>query len=216
MKQLSTLLVLMVVATSQIRADYLNWTYTSTFQVPDITVNTPSNGGATVPLTGFGTPQAGGTSVPVQAYRTVTDSTTPISFNKATYDLALKITDGITHDSGTLHFTGTLTGSLTATTSTIIDSFTPVTSNSLTLDGHTFTVKIPTMTLAPPTSPQENVLASVSVTNALPGGTPPPPPSPPPSNATPEPTSLLLSSVGISIWGVERWWRCRRSSYTAV
>jgi hypothetical protein len=107
---------------------------------------------------------------------------------------------------------------LTATTSTVVDSFTPVTSNSLTLDGHTYTVKIPSVTLAPPTSPQENVMASVSVTNALPGGgTPPPPPLPPPhpqtqppSNGTPEPTSLLLGSLGFSFFGAGCWWRRRR------
>jgi hypothetical protein len=212
MKQLSALLVLVLVATCQTRADYLNWTYTATFQVPGISVNTPSNGGATVALTDYGTPQPGGTSIPVQAYETTTSSTTPISFNKATYDLALKITDSATNDSGTLHFTGSLTGALSATTSTVVDSFTPVTSNALTLDGHTYTVKIPTVTLAPPTSPQQNVMASVSVTNALPGGTPPPPSSspPPPTTSTPEPTSLLLGSLGFSCFGTGCWWKRRR------
>jgi hypothetical protein len=211
MKHLSALLVLIVVATCQIRADYLNWTYTATFQVPGITVNTPSNGGATVAVTDYGTPQPGGANIPVQAYETSTNSTAPISFNKATYDLALKITDSATQDSGTLHFTGSLTGTMTATTSTVVDSFTPVTSNSLTLDGHTYTVNIPTVTLAPPTSPQQNVMASVSVTNALPGGTPPPPPSPPPpTNSTPEPTSLLIGSLGFSCFGAGCWWKRRR------
>jgi len=216
MKYLSALLVLMIVVTCQIRADYLNWTYTATFQVPTITVNTPSNGGATVALTDYGTPQPGGTSIAVQAYETTSSSTTPISFNNLKYDLALKITDSATHDSGTLHFTGSLTGSLTATTSTVLDSFTPVASNSLTLDGHTYTVKIPTVTLAPPTSPQQNVLASVSVANASPGGVTPGSPPPPPSNGTPEPTSLLLGSLGISILGIGRLWKSRRLSYTAV
>jgi hypothetical protein len=211
MKHLSALLVLIVVATCQIRADYLNWTYTATFQVPGVTVNTPSNGGATVAVTDYGTPQPGGANIPVQAYETSTNSTSPISFNKATYDLALKITDSATNDSGTLHFTGSLTGTLTATTSTVVDSFTPVTSNSLTLDGHTYTVKIPTVTLAPPTSPQQNVIASVSVANALPGGTPPPPSSPPPpTTSTPEPTSLLLGSLGFSCFGGRCWWKRRR------
>lgn len=223
MKHLSALLVLIVVASCQIRADYLNWTYAATFQVPGITVNTPSSGG-TVALTDYGTPQPGGANIPVQAYETSTNSATPINFSNATYDLALKITDSATHDSGTLHFTGSLTGTLTATTSTVVDSFTPVTSNSLTLDGHTYTVKIPTVTLAAPTSPQANVLASVSVANAgggVPSSPPPPPPPPPsspppPSNSTPEPTSLLLCSLGISILGLGRWWKCRRLAYTAI
>lgn len=121
MKYLSSLFVLVGVFICQVRADYLNWTYTATFNVPGITVNTPSNGGATVTITDFGTPQPGGTSVPVQAYETVTSSTNPINFNNLTYDLAMKITDSATHDSETLHFTGSLAGALTATTSTILD-----------------------------------------------------------------------------------------------
>jgi hypothetical protein len=218
MKLLSALLVLMVVATCQIRAD---WTYTATAQVPGITVNTPSNGGGTVSLTDYGTPQPGGTSIAVQAYETTSAATTPISFNNLKYDLALKITDSATHDSGTLHFTGSLTGTLTATTSTIVDSFTPVTSNSLSLDGHTYTVNISSVTLASPSSPQENVMASVSVTNASPRGVTPfaqvlplsPSPQtspPPPTTSTPEPTSLLLGSLGFSCFGAGCWWKRRR------
>lgn len=222
MKYLSALLVLMVVATCQVHADYLNWSYTATFNVPGITVNTPSNGGgATVTVTDFNTPQPGGTSIPVQAYETTTSSTTPISFNNLKYDLALKITDSATHDSGTLHFTGSLTGALTTTTSSVVDSFTPVTSKSITLDGHTYTVNIPSVTLAPPTIPQQNVMASVSVANASTGvGMLSPHVLPlarslqilphPPSHGTPEPTSLLLASLGFTCFGAGCWWKRRR------
>ncbi len=219
MKHLAALLVLMVVTTCPIRADYLNWTYSANANVNSVSVNNSSpNGGATVSFADYNTPQSAGTNVPIEAYITATNSTTPISFNNSTpFALALKIIDGTTHDSGTLNFTGSLTGSMSATTSSVIASFAPVASNSLTLDGHTYTVNIPSATLAPPTSPQENILASISVRNAstgggMPGGQPPPPP--PPSHGTPEPTSLLLGSLGICCFGARYWWNRQRLPHT--
>jgi hypothetical protein len=213
----TTLFGLMLAACGPVRADYLNWTYTSSPNVPGISVNAGSNGGATVTLTDFSTPQPGGTSIPVIAYITDTASTTPIRFSNETFQLALKITDG-NGDSGTLNFTGFLNGSITAPlspssvgTSSLVASFAPK-SESLTFDGHTYTVTIPSMTLAPPGSTQQNIMASVTVTNALNN------PNPPPngggsggkSSGTPEPASLLLGSLGFSCFGVGCWWKRRQ------
>jgi hypothetical protein len=199
----TAVLVLLAAAASPIRADYLNWTYTSNPNVPGIAVNaTATTGGASVSLTNFNTPQAGNTSIPVIAYVTNTSATTPVVFGPTSdvptsYNLALTITDKTTGDSGTLNFTGTLNGALTATTSSVVASFTPVTSNSLTLDGHTYTVTIPPTTLAAPTSPQQDIRASVSVSNG--GGTT--------GGSTPEPTRLVLGSLGFSCFGLGCWWK---------
>lgn len=203
MKHLHALLVLMAACAGQARADYLNWTYSANASVNAVAVSpSPQSGGATVSFADYNTPQPGGTSVPIEGYVTTTSSTTPISFNNS-FDLALKITDGATHDSGTLSFTGSLTGSLAATTSSVVASFAPVNSNSVTLDGHTYTVTIPPVSLAPPTSPQENIMASISVTNVS------PPSVPPPTSSTPEPTGLLLSSLGITCFGTVCLWKRR-------
>jgi hypothetical protein len=208
MKYLSSIVVLFGAFVCQVRADFLNWSYATTPNVPGIAVNSaPSSGGAAVTLTNVA--QAGGTSIPVIAYETQTASTTPINFNNSTYNLALKITDG-NNASGTLNFTGALNGSLTATSSSIVASFSPVTTNSMTFDGHTYTVTIPSLTLAAPTSPQQNIMASVSVADASPGGVTPSTPPPPPSNGTPEPTSLLLGCLGFSCFGAGCWWKRRR------
>ncbi len=220
MKRLSALFgtvlfVLLAAAASPARADYLNWSYTASPNVPGISVGGASAiGGASVTLTDFNNPQPGAASIPVVAYVTSSSNSTPVSFNNSAFNLALTISDNTTHDSGTLNFTGSLAGSLSATTSSVIASFAPVASNSLTLDGHTYTVTIPSSTLAAPTSPQKDIMALVSVTNG--GGSPPPPPPPPPPhvNSTPEPASLLLGSLGISCLGIRRWWKRRRLTRT--
>jgi hypothetical protein len=56
--------------------------------------------------------------------------------------------------------------------------------------------------LAPPSSNQQNISATVSVSNTGPGGG---------GNGTPEPASLVLSGLGFSLFGVSSWWqRLRR------
>jgi len=206
----TALLVLLAAAASQVRAD-LSWTYTASPNVPGIAVNNSSpTGGASVSLVDYNKSQPGGASIPVIAYVTATSNTTPVIFGPSsdsptTFNLALKITDS-NGDSGTLNFTGSLAGALTATTSSVVASFAPVTSNSISFDGQTYTVSIAPQTLAPPTSPQQNIMASVSVTNGSgSGGT---------SHGTPEPTSLLLGSLGFSCFGVGCWWKRRRLSRT--
>ena len=120
--------------------------------------------------------------------------TSPITFNpsSSTYTLKLAITDNATHDTGTLTFTGSVGGTLSATTSTLTNTFVP-SPNKLTLDGHVYTVTIPPAALAPPTSPQKNILATVSVTNVSNGGGG----TPPPSGNSPEPSSLILAFTAV-------------------
>lgn len=206
----TTLFVLLAVAASQAQADYLSWTYTSSPNVAGVTVGSSSaSGGASVTLTDFSSAQPGATSIPVIAYVTSTGSTTPITFGPgvntpSTYSLAVTFTDNKTHDSGTLNFTGSIAGTLSSTTSSLVNTLTPTTSNSLTLDGYKYTVTIPSVTLAAPTSPQQNILANVSVTpasgnNGGGGGV----------NGVPEPASLVLGSLGFSCFGLGCWWKRR-------
>lgn len=178
------------------RADYLSWTYSTTPSVPGFSAGGSGSSGGVVALTDY-TNQAGGTSIPVIAYTTSSSSTSPVTFNSASsvYTMTLSITDNSTHDTGTLTFTGSVGGTLSATTSTLTNSFVP-SPNTLTLDGHTYTVTIPSAALAPPTSKQQNILATVSVSDATGGGTP----TPPTAN-TPEPSSIILACAGMVFLG---------------
>jgi len=225
MKQLSILFGtalsgLILTAAGQVRADYLNWTYTTSSNVSGVSVNSLSpNGGATVSLTSFTNPQPGGTLIPVEAY--VTSASAPANFGPttnqpSTFSLALKITDG-NGASGTLNFTGSLAGELTPTSSSVVASFTPTTSNSIIFDGHTYTATIFPQTLVPPNDGpmQHYIMASIAVTNASgSGGTPPPTGGGGGVNSTPEPTSLLLSSLGFSCLGFRCWWKRRQLTRT--
>lgn len=200
-------LVVLLAAASQARADYLNWTYTSSPNVAGISVGGSSSaGGASVTLTDFSSSQPGAKSIPVIAYVTNTSSTTGVMFSSSantpsTYNLAVTITDGTTHQSETLNFTGSLSGSLSATSSSVSASFSP---GSLTtpvpLNGYNYTVTIPTVTLASPTSPQQDIMATVSVASANPSTH---------HGGVPEPASVVLGSLGFSCFGIGCWLKRR-------
>jgi hypothetical protein len=225
----TTLFVLLAATASQARADF--WTYTSNPNVAGVSVGSTSpGGGASVTLTDFSTAQPGATSIPVIAYVTSTALTSPITFGPSvntpsTYSLAVTFTDSTTHDSGTLNFTGSIAGTLSATTSTLVNTLTPVTSNSLTLDGFKYTLSIPPMMLAPPTSPQQNITGTVSVTPVTGGGNPGggnPGGSNPGGpigggggvSTAPEPASLVLGTLGFSCFGLGCLWNRRSQRLT--
>jgi hypothetical protein len=201
---LASLLTLSLLCGNSVKADFMNWSYTTTPNVQGVSAGGAggSSGGA-VSLTDFNN-QAGAASIPVIAVVTSSASTSPVTFNpaNATYTLTMAITDNTTHDTGTLTFTGSVGGTLSATTSTLTNSFAP-SPNTLTLDGHKYTVTIPTANLLTPTAPQQNIMATVSVSDVTGGGGNPPPP-PPPTNNTPEPSSIVLACAAIGALGVRR------------
>jgi hypothetical protein len=201
------LLGLSLLCGSSAKADYMNWSYTSTLSVPGLAVGALSpSGGATVSLTGFNNGSAG-TSIPVIAYITSTSLTSPIAFDPSTakYTLGITFTDNATHDSGTLSFTGAVGGTLSATTSTLSSSFAP-SSSSLTLDGHVYSVTMPSVALAPPTSSQQSILATVRVSDVPGGGSP----GQPTAN-TPEPGGIVLACMGITVRGAQAYLRRLRA-----
>lgn len=207
MTKVSTRLLLFLAAPmlavfGQARADYLNWTYSTTTNPPVVTSGaTLPTGGGDVQLTGYSS-HAGGLSVPVVGYDTI--ASVPINFDSH-YSMTMTITDNATHDSGTLTFAGSIQGALTPTTSTLVNSFNAP--QSLSLDGHVYTVSIPQVNLAAPPSPQQDVLASIRVSTATGGegdgggGV----------HGSPEPGTLVLGGLGLSSAGVRYCWnRMRR------
>jgi len=190
------------------KADFMNWSYSSTPNVEGVSAGgAGGSSGGSVLLTDFNN-QAGAASIPAIAVVTSSSSASPVTFdpNTAKYSLTMTITDNTTHDSGTLTFTGSVGGTLSATTSTLTNSFAP-SPNTLTLDGHKYTVTIPTADLLAPTAPQHTIMATVSVSDATGGGGGGGTPPPPPVKGAPEPASLVLAGLGLSFLGVGRGWR---------
>jgi hypothetical protein len=200
MKSLSARLLtvamgVLALAASPARADYMNWEY-STAATPPVV----ASGTGTIQMTGItnGTSAASIALLGLQNSSSATAGS-PDVYN-APYSLALTITDNATNDSRTLTLSGLLKGDLTATTSTVTNTLSGV--NSVSFDGHTYTVTIPPLTLTHPGAPQQTLNATISVTNATGGPT------------VPEPASLVLSAMGFSFLGLGRW--CKRQRRSAA
>jgi hypothetical protein len=125
------------------------------------------------------------------------------------YNLTLHLTDKPSKQSGDLTFHGTITGTVTATSSHLTNNFSDPTTQKITLGHHTYSVTInpSLMTLAAPgsTSPPQ-INATVSVANVTGGGSG----GGPPISGAPEPTSLTLGCLASCGWGLGAWLRRRR------
>jgi hypothetical protein len=212
-------IVLLATTASHVRADFMNWSYTTNAVPPVLTSGTGS-----VQLTGI-TDGKAAASIPILGIQDSSAATpgNPDHFNSA-FKVALQITDNSTNASGTLNLSGTVSGNLTATSSSAVASFSGP--SSLTLGGHVYTVSTPSLNLANSGTPQQTLMANISVADAPTGGpptTPTPPPPPPPGgpsgpgggggvNAAPEPASLVLGGLGWSLLGIGGWWKRRRPS----
>jgi hypothetical protein len=187
------LIVSAALAASPARADFMNWSYSTSAVPPGFAVTGANNeGSGAVQLTPFSN-ATGGQVIPVLAY--VTSATVPVTFDpqKSTYTLNMTITDNTTKDSGNLSFTGSIGGGLTPTSSTLTNTFS-VAQKSLTLDGHVYTVTLPASDpLLNPLTPQRVIIAGVRVSNAV--------------ASAPEPASLLLGGLGFTALGIGSWWR---------
>jgi hypothetical protein len=96
--------------------------------------------------------------------------------------MALLLTDSAAQQSGTLNFSGTISGSLTASSSSLNVTFTQPFTQSINLGQHVWTVSIrPTMLGLPiPGSPAAQISALVSVAGVT---------------ETPEPSTLVLGGI---------------------
>jgi hypothetical protein len=131
------------------------------------------------------------------------DNGTSDTFTNVGYTLKVKLTDGA--NSGSLIFNGLLNGAVNSGVPTgFSNSFTPPTSQSLDLGSDHFVVS---MNGFVPPNPFGGKPGGIGFHIDVNGGngTPPPPPPPPPTNDTPEPSTILLSLLGIGGLGVKAW-----------
>jgi hypothetical protein len=158
MKRLSallwtTLLTSWIVA-SQARADFMNWSYSTVADSPVIT-----GGNSSIQLTGITTGKSGSTIDLLglqESTNTKATSATPDSFD-GSFKVSVKITDNGTHDSGTLTLSGTVKNNSPDPGVTV-----KLSSDGLSLDGQKYMVSPSVLTIKP-NAPQETISAPISV-----------------------------------------------------
>jgi PEP-CTERM motif len=209
-----------LLAASAAPAAPVSWTYNWSTDTSTISADVGGVGTVSLVPAPAGTLSGPGT-IPALSFTTLTTATdtSPDHFTGKTYTLTLDLTDNDQDLSGSLHFLGTLNGTLSAANDGTTLGFNHLT-GSLDLGADQFNV-----TLAPPPAAGlGNISAQVNIQEATGGGTGAPPPGPPPSPGprpgpepgpqdSPEPSALVLAALGLAGVGVQAW---RRRGSTAA
>jgi hypothetical protein len=205
---LTTLFATMACGTSQAQASFVSWSYNWTPSALALPADVPGSGGLS--LTNEPTKNADGTSdvvvTNIRGFSSASRST-PDKFTHAGYTFTLLLTDLASGQSTHMAFTGFFSGTMSATSANIANTFDVLATATATLGGHVYTVTMGNY--SPPGPPTASNAGSISAhvgVDEVPN--PPPPPPPPPGNA-PEPSTLLLSCLGLSGLGMAGWrkWR---------
>jgi hypothetical protein len=203
-KPVAALAALVVaLGTGGARAEYLNWSYGWSLgpgQGPTIISGTTN--------VAFALSTGGNTGAATIAVGTLStnSSTTGTDSVNAPYDLTLTLTDNATHDAGKLTFHGLISGSNGPTSTSLANAFSNP-SQSLTLDGRAYQVSLdPTTTIGGGKDAPVPVSAQVSVADTTGKGTGGgvQSPSTPQVQQAPEPSAVLLASLGASLFVVAR------------
>lgn len=131
--------------------------------------------------------------------------TDPAQFTNRIFKLTMFLQDGPSSASTTLDFNGFFSGTLSESSSNIAATFTGTTVyEDLRLGDNLYTVSIGPY--APPGPPVANNLGSISAHVTVKpfdddDEENPPPPPPPPPHGAPEPSTVLLSCLGLSFLG---------------
>jgi hypothetical protein len=181
------------------RADLIPWMYSWSGSPSVVSADVP--GTSTITLTDEPLREAiGNSDIVATNLRTKSSAspTHPDTFTHANYTLDLLLLDLDSGKSGTLVFTGYLSGSLSSQNSQINNTFTGQTAQTIRLGDHLFTAEMNAYT--PPGNPGESNSGSLGgrVTITI--------------QTLPEPSTLALSGVGLILLGVARWRRNRRAA----
>jgi hypothetical protein len=133
----------------------------------------------------------------------------PDTYTNSPYTLSLFLKDNASGQSTTLAFKGVFNGNISATSANVTTIFTAPLVETVALGSNTYTVNLGNY--SPPGPPDASNAGSISAHVGVNEFTPPPPPSPPPAEHLPEPSTLLLSCLGLSGMGLAAWrkWRGR-------
>ncbi len=194
------------VQASPTQAPAIQWSYNFSPSQSFVSADAPGTG--TVTFTNGLTQSASGNSdVVVTNLRT--SSTAPVSSpdtlnTNGAYSVSMTVTDAPSGQSATLTFTGKLGGNFSSVNSNVTNTFTGQTTDSVILGDNTYTVAMTGYT--PPGPPTANnagsISAHVTVASNLGNGT---------GASTPEPSTLVLSCLGLSLAGAVSWRKRRRT-----
>jgi hypothetical protein len=123
------------------------------------------------------------------------------TFTSKEYILSLNLSDGA--NTGTLNFKGMMSGTITAGNPSLTNVFESPTSQQLVLGSDTFTVTASSFTSPNPFG--ASVKGAIGFHVDVNGGQGTPPPPPPPTNDVPEPSTLLLTCLGLAGAGFKAW-----------
>jgi hypothetical protein len=175
---------------SPLRADFIAWSYSTSSPTSPVMADSPGTG--SVIMTG-GTGSAVGNSQIVVANLQVSsmDSIDHLTTNGA-YQINVSLTDTASSQNGTVSLTGQLSGTFSSASSNLGNSFV-LASKTIDLGGNAYTVTLDSyLPPGPPTATRLGAIgAFVSVSALPPGGNPGPS-----GFGTPEPSTLLLCSLG--------------------
>ncbi len=213
---LTALATLATLGLCQARADFVAWSYNFTPSALSLPADVPGTGG--VSLTNEPTKKADGTSdvvvTNIRAFSSAPRSN-PDHFTHAAYTFTLVLTDLASSQSTTMKFNGFFSGTISATSANLGNTFTPPLTQTVTLGGHVYAVNL--VNYAPPGPPTASNAGSISAHVGVDQFTPPPPPptgggggGTAPPNA-PEPSTLLLSCLGLSGLGLARWQKWQKA-----
>jgi hypothetical protein len=195
-------LVLCLLAGARARADFINWDYSWNPSSSAVLADNPTMGRIT--LSSASGEAVGNSYIVATNIKTVStaDPSTPATFTNAAYGLGLTILDDASGKTGTLSYNGMFNGTLSDKSAIISNTFTGPQTQSVQLGNHLYTVQIgPFAPPGPPTatiSGSISALANVSVKDV------------------PEPSTLVLSGLCLSLCGAGWWWRRARDHSLAL
>ncbi len=211
---LAVVLLGSTVAQASVPASALQWTYNFSPSAPAVISDTNATAG--VSFTNEPTKAAVGSSdivaTNLRVFSAATAASPDLLTSSGAYSLTLVLStiDDSTPYSSTLTFTGKLSGSFSSESANVTNVFGPGSTQTTSLGSYTFTVSLVAYT--PPGPPDQinagSISAHVSISRASGAGDPVP--------VVPEPSTLLLSTLGLSCLGGAAWRKRHQPPVEAV